>query len=1137
MYEILGQNLRPWSRGVIKILLVMKLTILLLLIMLLQVKAEVFAQKVTLSERKTSLSEVFEKIRKQTGYDFLVTQRSLERAKPVTINVNDTDIKLVLDEIFETQDLNFSIKSRSIVVTNKEQTADNISVTLTNSQADIEVSGRVVDEHGNAIVGATIKHKTSSKSTMTGQDGKFTLTVDDAKATLVVSFIGYDTQEVIVTSGVSMLIKMKEFSSDLDAVVVVGYGTQKKGSLTGAIAAVDAKTIEDVPASNLTAVLAGRLSGVNISQNSGKPGGSSSLSIRAEGTWNNTEPLYVIDGVIRDKFAFDALDPTEVENLSVLKDGASSAIYGSRAANGVVLVSTKKGKIGKPRINYSGSVGIADATKIPEMFNAYEQAIYANQRYINELVPLGDSRYYAEDELAYFKENPGYNWLEQAWKTPIIVRNSVNVSGGTEKVKYFLAGSHYNETGTFKNLEFDKYSFRSNVEAAINDYLTASLGFNLDSRDDNKPYWKWDNDAENMSNLYNGLLRRSLFEPYINGMPNGTFIAWHPLEVIEGKTGYNRKRYSNYEVNLGLTYKIPFVKGLEAKLTYNKYDRHEFIKQFNRPYPLFIFGTTGTNNHIPTDQLLDRKIRDDGDFLYEKYNRSGNYQFNAMLTYNNRFGKHDFSGLFVYEQAEGENDWFDGQRNYFISSTVDQLFAGSADPKNSSLNGSGSEFGRISYVGRLGYTYDNKYILETSFRYDGSVNFAPGHRWGFFPSASGAWRISEEGFFKEYFPSIDGMKLRGSIGLLGNDAVGGWQWMQRYKFANGAYFGALMDGVYADVMPNRVITWEKSLSYDYGLDFQTLNNRLSIGVGGFYRHTYDILGNRLASLPTTFGANMPAENYAKINTIGMEAELSFQDKIGEHIKYRIGGNFAYAKNKLIEKDEAENIRVYRSELGFNTDRQMGYVATDIIRSQADLDALPEGYTIFGMKPELGMLNYRDLRGVDSDTPDGKIDVNDQDWVIKHTRAPINYGFFMGASWKTFSLDLYFQGRAGGERFYDQRTEWGDIEAAGYAYVKDYWTTDNVEAAFPRAGSNNGADVPSTFWIQNTSFLRLKNLNISYTFPKTLLSKSGNTELKMFFMGTNLFLLQDRIKAYDPENESIMAYPMMKSYSLGVNLSF
>ena len=1084
------------------------------------------AQNVSFNGEKLSLKQAFEKLESVSDYKIAYNASQIDVTRSITLKKKNVNVLKVLDELLKGTNCTYSVNGNYIVIT----------AASGQKGTPRTIKGVVNDPAGTPIIGANIRVKGTTVGTISDVDGNFILEVDGNAQQLEISYIGYKTQDILLKGKKEFTIVLKEDTETLDEVVVVGYGTQKKVNLTGSVASLDSKKIADVPASNLTTLLSGRLSGVNITQTAGKPGGGSSLSIRAEGTWNSSEPLYVIDGVVRDKFAFDGLDASDVENISVLKDGASAAIYGSRAANGVVLVTTKKGKQGKPTISYTGSVGISDATKIPETFNAYEQAVYTNEAYRNALIPEGDSRYYTEDELQYFKDNP-YNWIDIAWKSPIVTRHALNVNGGTDRVRYYIGGNYYYETGSFDNLTFKRYSVRSNVEANLTKNFIVSLAVNMDSRKDHKPYWKYDYDSDTMQNLYNGLLRRGVFAPYINGKPNGTFLAWHPLEVIKGNNGYNNKQYSNYEINVGLKYDVPFVKGLSLKLSYNRYERHTFIKQFNRPYPLYVFNTTGTNNHIPTTEVKEVKYRDDGDFLYEKYNRDHSYQLNAMITYNRIFGKHDINVLLVYEQAESTNDWLDGQRNYFISSAIDQIFAGSSDSKNSSLNGSGSESGRLSYVGRLGYTYANKYLLEASFRYDGSVNFAPGHRWGFFPSLSAGWRISEEEFFKKHVSFIDYLKFRGSIGLLGNDAVGGWQWMQRYKLENGAYFGSLSDGVYADVIPNVDITWEKSMDVDYGFDMQVLKNRLSLSVGGFYKHTYDILGDRLASLPTTFGGTMPAENYAKIDTKGFEIEASYKDRIGHDFEYYVGANLGYAVNKLIEKDEAENLRAYKSELGYNTDRAMGYVATDIIRTQEDLDALPKGYTIFGKKPELGMLNYKDIRGADSDEPDGKIDSNDQEWIIQHTTPPINYGFSLGAAWKGISVDLLFQGVAGAERFYDKRIEYEGMEESSFAFRADYWTPENIDAKYPRAGRYSGASEASTFWIQNTSFLRLKNLNISYSLPQSIISKMGFSQVKLFLMGTNLFLLQDKIKAYDPENSSIMNYPLMRSYSFGVNVTF
>lgn len=1128
---------RPESSPVLKkVYAIMRLTILVLIAFSLNISATVYSQKTKLSlnVNNQSIKEILFLIENQSEFRFIYESRKINLEKKVSVREKDQSVETILNRLFAKEGIRYEITENNLILINPVDKNDNPEIPVVAQGKKGNVTGVVTDVNGEPVIGANVVEKGTANGTITDVDGKYTLNNVSGKI-LLVSYIGYISQDVTVRDGSPVNVKLLEDTQKLEEVVIVGYGIQKKVNLTGSVATVKAEEIQDIPASNLSNALSGRLAGVNITQSAGKPGGGSSVSIRAEGTWNSTAPLYVIDGVVRDKFAFDGLDASEVENLSVLKDGASAAIYGSRAANGVVLVTTKKGKIGKPVISYTGSIGISDATKTPEVMNAYEQANFSNNWYFDTGVLPTDNNIYTPDELEYFKNNQ-YNWLDEAWKTPLVTRHSINVNGGNERVRYFVGGNYFYETGSFNNLNFKKYSLRSNIEANITKDLIASLNINLDSRNDHKPFWKWDNDSDTMGNLYNGLLMRGLHAPYIDGKPNGTFIKWHPLEVIDGATGYNKKKYSNYEVNISLQYNVPFVKGLSLKLLYNKYDRHTFIKQFNRPYPLYVFKTTGEHNHITTNEIKEIYVRDDGDYLYEKYNKDNNYQFNAMVTYNNTFGKHDINALFVYEQAEGTNDWLDGQRNYFISSAIDQLFAGSSDPKNSTLNGSGSEDGRISYVGRLGYGYDNKYLLEASFRYDGSVNFAPKNRWGFFPSASVAWRISEEKFWKNNIRFVDYLKIRGSVGLLGNDAVGGWQWMQRYKLVSGAQFGNLSNGVQSDVIPNSDITWEKSLTYNGGFDSKFLNNKLSLSLDAFYRNTYDILGNRIASLPSTFGGKMPAENYAEIDSKGFEIEVSYTDKIGPDFNYYVNGNIGYATNKLITKDEAENLRPYKSELGFNTDRKMGYIATDIIRTQADLDALPEGYTIFGQKPELGMLNYKDLRGPNGDDPDGKIDSNDQEWIINHTKAPVNYGFSLGGSWKGFSVDLFFQGVAGIKRFYDQRTEWPGMEESTFAFRKDYWTSDNVNAQYPRAGSNAATEA-STFWIQDASFLRLKNLNISYMLPKQITSKLNIAQLKFFLMGSNLFLLQDKIKDYDPENTSITSYPLMRSYSFGVNLSF
>jgi TonB-linked SusC/RagA family outer membrane protein len=1018
--------------------------------------------------------------------------------------------------------------------------------TLEPAQSKTHITGTVVDQTGEPIIGANVVEKgVAANGTTTDADGKFSLNVSPG-ATLVVSYVGYVTQEITVTTQTTISVTLVEDLRSMDEVVIVGYGMQKKMSLTGSVATVSTKELQSIPVSNLTAALSGRLSGVNINQFTGSPGTSSSLSIRARGTWNNTDPLYVIDGVVRDKFAFDGLNANDVENISVLKDGSSAAVYGARAANGVVLVSTRKGAIGKPVISYNGSIGVSSATKLPATQNAYNQAVLIND-YLDQQtnVSKDDTRYFTSDELDYFKTH-NWNWLGEALRDPVVNHHSLNVAGGNEHVRYFMGGSYHYETGIFDNINYRQYTLRGNIEANITKNLIASLNLNMDNRLMRRSEWRYDSGNNTQYDLFKALLMRTgQTPPYVNGLPVGLpFVEWHPLEIISGIGGYDRKKYGNYEATLSLQYNIPGIEGLSVKVLYNKYDTYYFRKEFRLPYAKYKFQTTGGHGHIldlenPT--VVGEEERNDGNFLQERQEMGNNYQLNGFITYDRTFGKHDISALLVYEQAEGTYDWFQAERQNYVSDVVDQLDAGGTT--NAVFpTGSGSEDGRLSYIGRLNYGYADKYLLEASFRYDGSVKFAPNKRWGFFPSVSFAWRISEENFFKNSVSFVNDLKLRGSVASLGNDAVGGWQWGQRYNMTDGQYFGVLTTGVQSGTLPNPDITWEKSVSYEGGLDASFLNNKIILGFNGFYRHTYDILGSRLATLPTTFGASMPSENYATIDTKGFELELSYFGNIGQ-ANYYVKGNLGYAVNKLIYQDEAENLRPYQSKIGLNTDIANGLIATGIIRTQADLDALPAGYTVYGSKPELGMLNYKDLRGPNSDDPDGVIDDNDVDWIQKHTSPPVNYGFGLGGNWKNLALDLYFQGvgkydvmltGGSGARGINARQVETNLN-----FWTDHWTADNPNASMPKV-YNNQADRVSTFWMKNGAYLRLKNITLSYELPKRIVDKLKIGQWKIFLEGQNLFLLQDHVKWFDPElgntANNAYLYPITKTYSFGINLT-
>jgi len=1130
-YDLFRAKLRTFHT--VQFLRIMRLTIIIITVCFLQVSATSKAQMISLNEKNASLETIINKIIDQTSYYFIGNTKLIRQARPIDINVKDMGIEEVLRLCFADQPLDYSIANKTVVIRKKKKSA--VKEILI-PWLQMMVRGKVTDEIGKPLPGASVKLLNSQSGTTTDSTGNFSLQVPGLNSILSVSYISYETLQIKAES-TFMNISLKPAQNDLSEILVVGYGTQKKANVLGAVTTVKGSEIQDLPVASLSNALAGRMGGVTVTQSGGKPGQAASVRIRAVGTMSGAnDPLYVVDGVIVDKFTFDGIDVSEVENITVLKDAASAAVYGARAANGVMLVTTRKGKSGQAIISYSLNVGTDKAINIPESQTAWEQATMINNSLASSKVALSDPQYFTQDELEHFKTH-SYNWIDEAWKNPTLTRHALNVSGGSDKVRYFMGGSYWYGTGSFNNLDYKKYNLRANIDVDITKDLTASLIMNTDTRNDMKPYWRYDGDGDNMEDLYKAFLfRTSMVPPYIDGKPVGNFVEWHPSEITTDHTGYNKKKFQEYNAILSLEYKIPFIPGLKAKASYNKYSRNSFIKQFSLPYTLYVFKTTGEHNHIVTDEVASTKVRNDGEFLLERYTNDESYQLNGYLTYAREFGRHSLDALFVYEQSEGTQDWFSGQRNYFISPLIDQMFGGSSDSKDHYADGSASESGRKSYVGRVSYNYDERYLAEASFRYDGSQRFAPGKRWGFFPSVSLGWRISKESFF----PTgglVNDLKLRGSVGLLGNDAIASWQWYQAYAVSSpGAVFGSVTSGIAPGAIANPDITWEKSLTSNLGLDLSMLNNKISVSAEFFKRHTTDIFGSRQETAPATFGATFPSQNYGIMNSTGFEVEAGFQNVTTSGIGYHIRGNIGYAVNKIIKWDQAANIRPYQSIIGQPNDRLMGFEATGILRTQADLDALPDGYTIFGAVPELGMLNLKDVRGATSDTPDNKIDDNDRVTLADHSTPPINYGFNLGGSFKGFAMDVQFQGLAGNQVMIDTRYAEIRPEAKAFSFWNDHWTPENPGAAMPRPRNDAGSTADSNFWLKDGSFLRCKNLTVSYDLPSSFISKIHIKKARVFFLGTNLFLLEDHIKWRDPEAASLRSYPLMKSLSLGLNIS-
>ncbi|WP_316793660.1 SusC/RagA family TonB-linked outer membrane protein [Pedobacter frigoris] len=1017
-----------------------------------------------------------------------------------------------------------------------------------------EILGIIKDEKGEPMTGATVviapKTGGTKKTTTTDNAGKFSLSGLDAQVPylITVSYVGYKTKVIenftlkSATEQSSLIIQL-ESNSDLEQVVVVGYGSNTKRNLIQNVSSIDAKQVVEIPTATLSQSLAGRMPGLMVTQSGGKPGKSSTIRVRAyDGFGGSQPPLFVIDGVISDQFAFDGLDPSEVENISVLKDGASAAAYGVRGANGVVVVKSKRGIAGPPRINLISSYSIDEATIQPKTLSAYDEAVYSNDyiRYTN-LDPNGyltDSRYYADDELDYWKHND-INLVDQYYKRPTEYRTSLNVSGGTDRIGYFVGGSYYKGTGSFDNVDYQKYNLRAKLEANVTKDLSVSLNLTTDIRNDQKPYWEYDSDNDDMPNLYQGLLSRGRMAPdYINvagvDYPVGNLMKWHPGEVINGHTGYNRKKWSNYQALIEAKYNLSsLVDGLSLRASFANYTRHDFRKSLNQPYKLYIFNKLGSKNHLVGDQIdfTKTETRNDGNILREAYNSSNFYQLNFYIDYNKSFGQHNISATAVYEQSETNNDSFNASNQFILSPELDQLSLASSDPTQYGLGGSEFDDGRLATFARLGYNYAGKYLLEAGMRYEGSRYFIPNNRFAFFPSVSLGWRISDESFFKNNVKFVNDLKFRASIGFTGAEPDGGvLQWSQSYRKASGALFGGVSNGLSLGTYPNEEITWAKKRSIDFGFDATLFDNSLTLSAARFMNKRKDILGNIGASVPTTWGASYPLINFGAMESNGYEFTVGYRKAVNDNLSFSASVNYSYAVNKQIRINQAINTRDYQNQIGRPTGGIMGYIVTGMIRTQADIDAAG---LFNGQKYRLGMHTYKDIRSATGDTPDGNIDGNDQEFIGKYSTPPAIYGLNLGTRWKTFSIDVLVQGAGNHYKLRQQlnNAQYGSPEAGSAEFWRDHWTPENPNAVYPLWPGNSA----STFWLDNASFIRLKNVNIGYGLPAGVVSKAGFKDIRLFLNGSNLFLFKNETKYYDPESQ-FLAYPLNRNVTFGINVT-
>ena len=995
---------------IIKTIKVMKLTTVFIIAACLQVSAKGYSQKVTLKENDISLQKLFEEIRKQTGYHFFYADEVLVTSKKVSLNFKKASIGEVLDFSFKNQHLTYTISDNTIIV--KRRTVDPED-NAPPPQTAIEIKGTVTNDKDQPIAGASIILKGTGEGTATDENGNFTLLVPDKGGVLVISYVGFETTEVPVSTSGNINVKLKQKESTVDEVVVVGYGTQKKATLTGSVAVVKGTDIAKSPAGNVSNNLVGRTPGVIATNNSGEPGNDGSrIFVRGISTFSGaTSPLIVIDGVANRPGGFERIDPNDIESVSVLKD-ASAAIYGAQAANGVILITTKRGRTGKPTITFNYNQGFNTWAKTEKYLNAADYAQMKNE--ISEF--SGGVPIYTQAEIDKFRNGsdpvayPNTDWTELATKKVAMQnRASVTLSGGTDKVKYYTSVGMLNQDGQFKDgvWKFKQYNFSANVDAQVNNVLKLSFGTQLRwQKKEGSPIGT----ANTFSSLAGALPTDLAINPdgsyATGGLSNGGNL--NPLVNSTDLAGIttNENLYSLNTARFRLD--IPYVKGLfiDGFLSVDLGVGNN--NNWSKSYQVYDYDPLN-NTYTPQVQNGNLGLA----YLDVLSTNSTTVTQNIKLNYERTFEKHTVNAFVSYEQSKFNFKYTGAHKEQFISQAIPQLDYGSST--NQTNNGNGNQSARQNYFGRVNYSYDNKYLIEAQLRYDGSYQFSKDNRYGLFPSFSAGWRLSEEEWFNKSLPGVSNLKLRASWGKLGNDNIAPFQYAQFYFLnRNGRLLynnGGIVNypAFSAGVVGNPDATWESQTSTNIALEAGFFANKLNFTLEAFKQRRDDILAPPNASVPLYAGITLPDKNIGIVENKGIEAQAGYKSN-RERINYYVSGNFTYAKNKIIFADEKLASKpAYQAFTGNPVGAGLIYNAVGVFQTQREIDDYAEFK--LGSPPIPGDLKFEDVN------KDGFIDQKDQ--VIQpFTSVPqITYGVSMGLTWNQLSFDFLFQGQGRASRYY------------------------------------------------------------------------------------------------------------------------
>lgn len=1039
------------------------------------------------------------------------------------------------------------------------------------SYAQINVRGKVTDTKGETLIGVNVIAKGTNQGTITDNEGMFSLQVPEENSVLEFSYVGFKTMEVPLNGQTFLNVEMSEETELLEEVVVVGYGTQKKTSLTSAVSVIKGDELLKTPSTNISSLIGGRLPGITSIQESGEPGlDQASLTIRG----SRYAPVYIVDGMPR---SINEIDPNDIESISVLKDAAAASVYGLQASGGVIIVSTKKGREGKPRITYNGSYGVSMNANFPKFMDGPQFAYYYNMADMMDKLANGvitdRSQYVAifnqDDIIKMTNNDPTDGWdnidyIEKVFGTGNNQKHNTTVQGGNANARYFTSIGYLDQNGNIDKFTYRRYNLRTNIEAKIADYFKINLGaagyigrrqtpaFNSGGSDGNSNLG-----AQGWLSIASQTIAMHPYLPikyedlYTASRARNTNLPQSPLAAIY-ESGYKKTKSTNLQTNLSIQFDAPWIKGLSANMTgsYDYSTSHN--KNLNTPYQLNAIRLPDSSSKGEYTKVLDPRSVNYitlGEGQYTSEQLVGQ----ASISYINSFDGHNVDLMVLGEVRDNKLNSLSAYAKDLSFAELPEL--GFGVPDNNPIGGNSGASRTAGWVYRFKYDWVNKYLVELSGRYDGSYKLSgnvKNKRWAFFPSGSLAWRLSEEDFMSK-LSFIDDLKIRASVGLSGNNsALPEYAFLSTYAYGPKLSLnGSLYDALYTSVVANPNLGWEKTLSYNFGYDFTMWKGLLNMEFDVFYNYIYDIQMYMGSGYPPSMGGYFPSyENYGKIDTKGLDATIKHQNKFnlnGKPFNYTLAGNITYSKSRWLRYPDNIDIPEIKRVTGSNVYAIDGWIAEGLYRSEEEID----NSAWYISRPNLGDIKYRDING------DGKITYEqDRGHIGRSNRPQLMFGLNFNGNWNGFDFNAQFTGGALFDvaltgtyyNWNDDHTIWTQTFKEGanspLYLVENAYSIDNPNGKFPRITLNSVShggynNLASTFWFRDGKYLRLKSAQLGYTIPRKLLTDIGVEDLRLFIEGSNIFTISGLPDGIDPESPAVNNgyYPQQKIFMGGITLSF